>query len=235
MSTLYSMLNKIAKLFKGDNYQIDPNIPILAIIGFSFRRGISLIRCVMHGAVLTLNPKKMVFVGSMVELRNNRMISFGKSVTLGKGVIIDGLSKDGVIISDGVNIGPYCIIEATGVISDIGKGIFIGENSGIGAFSFIGGAGGVIIGKDVIMGQRVSFHSENHNIGNLKLPIREQGVTRQGITIEDNCWIGANVVFLDGSYVCSGSVVGAGSVVRGQIPRNSVIAGVPAKIIRQRG
>ncbi|MBU1195108.1 MAG: acyltransferase [Proteobacteria bacterium] len=225
----------MAKLFKGDSYQIDPNIPISAIIGYSTRRGISLLRCIFFGIALSLNPKNLVFVGPCVELRNKKMISFGSSVTLGKGAIIDGLSKEGVAISNNVNIGPYCIIEATGVISDIGKGIFIGENSGIGAFSFIGGAGGVKIGKNVIMGQRVSFHSENHNFNNVNLPIREQGVTRKGIVIEDDCWVGANVLFLDGAHICSGSVIAAGSVVRDYIPKNSVIAGVPAKVIAQRG
>jgi acetyltransferase-like isoleucine patch superfamily enzyme len=235
MNVFYTILNRIAKTYKGAKYEIDPNIPSSAILAYCFRRSISLLRSLVYGAVFTINPKKMIFIGPMVELRNRRMISFGRNITLGKGVIIDGLSKEGVTISNGVNIGPYSIIEATGVISAIGKGIFIGEKSGLGAFSFIGGAGGVVIGKNVIIGQRASFHSENHNFEKLDAYIYEQGVSRKGITIEDDCWIGANVTFLDGSYVSSGSVVAAGSVVRGHIPPNSVVAGIPAKVVKRRG
>ncbi|MDC0124525.1 acyltransferase [Gammaproteobacteria bacterium] len=61
-----------------------------------------------------------------------------------------------------------------------------------------------------------------------------QGVTRQGIRIEDDCWIGANVVFLDGAHVNKGCVVAAGAVVKGVIPPYSVVAGIPAKVIKTR-
>jgi acetyltransferase-like isoleucine patch superfamily enzyme len=84
------------------------------------------------------------------------------------------------------------------------------------------------------MGQRIGFHSENHNFDRVDIPIREQGVSRQGIRIEDDCWIGANVTFLDGAYVGCGCVIAAGSIVRGTIPPHSVAAGMPAKVIRSR-
>ena len=162
------------------------------------------------------------------------MISFGKGVTLGKGTIIDGLSLDGVKIGDGVSIGPYSIVRATGVLSDIGKGVEIGANSGFDAYTFIGASGGVKIGQNVIAGQHVSFHSENHKYANPDVPIRFQGTTRQGIVIEDDCWIGANVTILDGAHVARGVVIGAGAVVRGHIPPYSVAVGVPARVIASR-
>jgi acetyltransferase-like isoleucine patch superfamily enzyme len=183
---------------------------------------------------IALNPHKLVFVSSCVELRNRKFISFGKGVTLGKNVTIDGLSREGVVIGDGVNIGPYTIIEASGTITNLGKGIRIGQYSGVGGFSFIGGAGGVVIGKNVIMGQWVSFHPENHNYGSLDLPIRLQGVSRKGIIVGDDCWIGAKVTFLDGALVGEGCVIAAGAVVRGEIPPYSIAAGVPAKVIKSR-
>ena len=55
-----------------------------------------------------------------------------------------------------------------------------------------------------------------------------------GILVEDDCWVGANVVFLDGAHVGRGSVVAAGAVVRGKIPAYSVVAGVPARVLRSR-
>jgi len=223
-----------ARKFKGPNYRLDGAIPTLSLLAIGRRRLMALVRCLVFGIKFSLNPKNLVFVGPNTRLRSKSLIHFGNGITLGESVVIDGLSKEGVWIGNNVSIGPYTIIEATGVISNIGKGCSIGNNSGIGAFSFIGAAGGVRIGSDVIMGQRVSFHSENHNFDRLDMPIREQGISRQGISVDDNCWIGANVVFLDGAHVGSGSVVAAGAVVRGVFPSNSVIAGVPAKLIRMR-
>lgn len=222
----------VAKKIKGDDYQLDPSLSLRALLGFSFRRLMGLLRCVVRG--IAFRPSNLIFMGAGVELRNADHIKFGKGVTLGRDVLIDGLSREGVEIGNGVNIGAYTIIEASGTVKDIGRGIKIGENSGIGAFSFIGGAGGVSIGSNVIMGQLVSFHPENHNFELLDLPIRQQGVKRQGIVVEDDCWIGAKVTFLDGAHVEKGCVIAAGAVVRGVIPPYSIAGGIPAKVIKSR-
>lgn len=226
------LLQFIARHFKGREYKLDSGLPLSALLELSYRRGLALLRCVLKG--ITFNPKKLVFIGSSVELRNRRYIHFGKGVTLGSFVTIDGLSREGVFIGDGVNIGPNTIIEASGIITNLGKGIRIGEHSGIGGFSFIGGAGGVTIGKNVIMGQWVSFHPENHVFDRTDVPICSQGVSRQGIVVEDDCWIGAKATFLDGAHVGTGCVIAAGSVVRGEIPPYSIAAGVPARVIKSR-
>lgn len=221
-----------AQQFRGPSYHLDPKISLLPLIGFALRRTMALLRCIFRGAAF--HPKKLLFIGNKVELCNRSFISLGRGVTLGNHVRIDGLSKDGVLIGDRVSIGAYTIIEATGVISSLGKGLKIGAQSGIGAFSFIGAAGGVEIGSNVIMGQYVSFHSENHVFEEVDTPIRLQGVTRLGIKIEDDCWIGAKVTFLDGAHVGTGCVIAAGAVVRGEIPAFSVAGGVPAKVIKSR-
>ncbi len=227
---LHLILNKIAKSIKGECYQLDSSIPITAIAAIAFRRLMCWIRSVFRGFFW----KKKIFIGSNVKLRNRRFIQLGYGVTLGNAVLIDGLSREGVVLGNHVSIGEFTRLEASGTITDIGKGIKIGNNSGIGAFSFIGGAGGVVIGDDVIMGQWVSFHPENHNFESLDLPIRLQGVNRQGIVVEDDCWIGAKVTFLDGAHVGKGCVIAAGAVVRGVIPPYSIAGGVPAKVIKSR-
>lgn len=226
------LLQLVARKFKGKQYQLDSKLPLSALFGLAYRRGICVVRCILRG--IALRPSQWIFVGAGVELRNRRFIHFGRAVTLGKAVVIDGLSSEGVKIGDRVNIGPYTVIEASGIISDLGKGVRIGANSGIGGYSFIGGAGGVVIGNDVIMGQWVSFHPENHNFESLDLPIRLQGVNRQGIVVEDDCWIGAKVTFLDGAHVGKGCVIAAGAVVRGVIPPYSIAGGIPAKVIKSR-
>lgn len=222
----------IAQRFRGASYRLDSDLPVSALMGVALRRAIALLRCVLRG--IALRPGKLLFIGRNVVLRNRRLISFGSGVTLGDNVLIDGLSHEGVEIGNGVSIGSHTIIEATGVISNLGKGCRIGTNSGIGAFSFIGAAGGVSIGENVIMGQYASFHSENHCFDRSDVPIRVQGVTREGIIIEDDCWVGSKVTFLDGCHVGRGSVIAAGAVVRGHIPPYSIAAGVPVRIIKNR-
>lgn len=223
---------RVARVFRGDSYRVDPDISMRALIGFSLQRAFALLRCILRG--LALKPGNWFFVGPSVVLRNRNQILFGRGATIGRSVLIDGLSLNGVEIGEGVSIGACTIIEATGVISNLGVGCRIGKNSGIGAFSFIGAAGGVDVGDNVIMGQYVSFHSENHCFDDINRPIRTQGVRRQGIRIEDDCWIGAKVTFLDGCHVGRGSVVAAGAVVRGSLPPFSIAAGVPARVIGSR-
>lgn len=230
-----NFLNRIAAMFKGEGYRIDQDLPVSALFEYTFSKLISLARCLFRGVVIAANPKKLIFLGPNVELKNRRMVHFGRGVTLGRGVMIDGLSKEGIIIGDGASIGAYGMIRATGVLSNIGKGFKLGNNSSLDAFAFVGASGGVEVGSNVIMGQKVSFHSENHLYDRLDVPIRHQGTTRQGIVVEDDCWIGSNVTFLDGSHVASGCVIGAGSVVRGYIPPNSIAVGVPARVIKSRG
>jgi acetyltransferase-like isoleucine patch superfamily enzyme len=177
---------------------------------------------------------KMVFMGPAVSLRHSARIVFSSGVTLERGVIIDGLSRDGVHLGKNVMIGAYSILRAAVLTTGLGVGVRIGDESAIEAYSFIGASGGVTIGNCVIMGQHVSFHAENHEFDRCDVPIKSQGVRRIGIVIEADCWIGSNVTFLDGAYVETGCVIGAGSVVRGRIPSYSVAVGVPARVVKSR-
>ena len=148
---------------------------------------------------------------------------------------IDALSTDGILFGKNVSIGSYTCIECSGTLRDIGKGLTVGSNVGLGRNCFYGCAGGIKIGSNTIIGNFVSMHSENHNFSKNDIPIRLQGVNRKGITIGENCWIGAKVTVLDGTEVGNGCVVAAGAVLSGKIyPSNSIIGGVPAKVIKNR-
>jgi acetyltransferase-like isoleucine patch superfamily enzyme len=228
------MVDASARRLKGEAYHIDPEVPLLPVLGMSGRRATALARGAIRGLVRPGRPPRCVFLGRDVELRNRRLIHFGTAVTVGRGSVIDGLSRRGVTIGDAVAIGAYTMIEGTGVVTELGEGCSIGRGSAIGPFSFVGAAGGVVVGENVLMGNRVSFHSENHRFDDPGRPIREQGVSRRGIRIDDDCWVGANVTFLDGATVGKGCVIGAGSVVRGEIPAYAVAAGVPARVVRSR-
>jgi len=79
------------------------------------------------------------------------------------------------------------------------------------------------------------MHAENHNIGRTDVPIDAQGVTRQGIVIEDDCWLGGGATILAGVRVGRGAVVAAGAIVTRDVPPYAIVAGVPARVVRMRG
>jgi acetyltransferase-like isoleucine patch superfamily enzyme len=233
-SKFASIINTLVNFIKkSSDYEIDEKIGPIQLINVLIRRTVFLLRGFIYRIFLR-RSKGFLFIGSHVKLNNPRFISVGRGVSIDDGVVIEALSKNGVVLGDNVSLGKGTIIQCTGVIKNLGEGIVIGENSGISPNGFFGAQGGINIGNDVIMGPWVSFHSENHNFENPLIPIRLQGETRKGIVVEDDCWIGAKSTILDGVHIGKGSIVAAGSVVNKDFPPFSIIGGAPAKIIKSR-
>ena len=224
----------LLKRLKNDpNYKFEKPYTLREIIYIMFYR----IKEVIRGAFKILNYKNrqgILFLGKNVTIKHRYLISFGKSVVIENDVYIDALSVKGLHFDNNVSIKRGATIVCTGVIKNKGVGISIGSNSAIGTNNFIHGGGGVDIGKNVIMGPDVKIFSENHNFSDLKVPIRLQGESREGILIKDDCWIGAGSIITDGVTIESGSIVGAGSVVTKSFPPNSIIVGNPAKLLKHR-
>jgi acetyltransferase-like isoleucine patch superfamily enzyme len=153
-------------------------------------------------------------------------------LNIGDGCTVNAVSRDGIRFGNNVSLQRGVVIELTGSLQSLGAGVTIGKNVGIGSGSFIGGAGGVEIGDDTIVGNFVSFHSENHVFTDPDTPIRAQGTIRSGISIGRDCWIGAKATILDGVIVGDGSIVAAGAVVKaGRYPGFAILGGVPARVI----
>jgi acetyltransferase-like isoleucine patch superfamily enzyme len=230
---MIGILEFFIRKIKGNNFNLDREISI----NYLFSKVISMIINLIRGNIKSIFVKKksfIIFIGHRSKLQMKRKINFGSGVNIENNVVIDALSKNGVSIGNNVKIGDFTKILCTGTIKNIGLGIKIGDNCGIGENCFFGAAGGIEIGNDVIMGQNVRFHSENHNYSNLDIPIRLQGVTNKGIKIGNNCWIGSGAVFLDGVSVGDGCVIGANTLVNKSIPDNSIVAGNPVRIIKSR-
>ena len=231
---IHRFVERTIQSLKGDaGYRLDPALTGRALGQVASYRGSTMLRGTWRRLWLK-NSGGALFIGKKVTMRSPQMISVGRSVVIEDYVTIDALSLQGVILGDNVTIAKFTTIQCTGVIRSLGLGLRIGNNSAIGAFSFLGAQGGITIGNDVIMGPRVSFHAENHKYSDLHLPIRLQGETQRGIVVEDDCWVGSGSIFLDGVHVGTGSVVAAGSVVTKDVPAFSVVAGSPARIIRRR-
>jgi acetyltransferase-like isoleucine patch superfamily enzyme len=149
-------------------------------------------------------------------------------------VTIDASGKNPMEIGNQVSIGRFSHLFTSFGLNDLGQYIKIGDNVGIGDNAHLGGAGGLEIGDDCIIGPYFSCHPENHNFDHPDQPIRLQGVSRKGISIGKNCWIGAKVTVLDGVTIGDNCVLAAGAVITRSFPDNCIIGGVPAKILKER-
>lgn len=227
-------IEKIIRKLKNDpHYKWESNYTLRDLSVISSRRAMQILR----GVVLRPFLKKtagLIFVGSRVKISHAYQLTAGKNMIVEDNVYINALSEQGISIGDNVSIARDSILICTGVIAHKGIGITIGSGTGINARAYLSGQGGITIGKDVIFGPDVKVFSENHNYADPGRSIKAQGVTRKGVVIEDNCWLGAGVTVLDGVTIGEGCVIAAGSVVSRSVPANSIAAGIPAKVIKNR-
>jgi virginiamycin A acetyltransferase len=146
--------------------------------------------------------------------------------------IEDSVRGSVVDIGDEVVIDAFVKIKPVGGAGDLRIGARSVLNSGVVIYT----GNGVTIGEDVLIAANVVLAPVNHEFGSRDVPIRQQGFqpSRGGIVIEDDVWIGAGSVLLDGTVLRRGAVVGANSVVRGELLAYSVNVGSPARPIGQR-
>ncbi|WP_353063192.1 acyltransferase [Curtobacterium citri] len=149
--------------------------------------------------------------------------------------MIDASGVQGVRFGDRVTIGENARVLSTGVIREPGVGIRIGDDTAIGMDNILWGQGGIVIGPSCLLGPRVMIFSENHSTDRTDRLIRDQGTVRAPVHVGRDTWIGAGAVVLAGVTIGEGSVVAAGAVVTRDVPPLSVVAGVPARVIAERG
>ncbi len=129
------------------------------------------------------------------------------------------------------SLGQYSVVESGACINNAVGDVIIGDHTRIGLHNTV--IGPVTIGNHVNLAQGITVTALNHNFENVELRIDEQGVSTNPVAIADDVWIGANAVVLPGVSIGSHSVVAAGAVVTKDVPAHSLVAGVPAKIIRK--
>lgn len=149
--------------------------------------------------------------------------SLKKHVYFGKGSIIRGNVKVGNFVMIDANVE---IRNNTTEMSTIGNNSSFNRNTVL--------RGKYQIGNHVAIGPNCSIMGFNHRFDNVLELISKQGRSVLGIVIEDNVWIGANVLILDGVTIGEGCVIGGGSVVTKSIPAYCIAAGNPCRIIRNR-
>jgi maltose O-acetyltransferase len=114
-----------------------------------------------------------------------------------------------------------------------GVALEIGDNSGLGINCNV--PSNTVIGKNVMMGPNCYIFGSNHKFSETNIPIIEQGFDAPKQTIiNDDVWIGRNVIFTPGRCVRSGTIIGAGCVLSRDFPSFSVVVGNPSVAIRNR-
>lgn len=129
------------------------------------------------------------------------------------------------------SLGNYSVIESFACINNAVGDVIIGDHTRIGLHNTI--IGPVDIGNHVNLAQGITVTALNHNFSDTNKRIDEQGVSTNPVTIEDDVWVGANAVILPGVTIGEHSVVAAGAIVTKDVPPHSLVAGVPAKVIKK--
>lgn len=215
---------------KNKDFQLDEAVSDRIILSLALSKVFSFLRSfkiILYGKI-----PRLLFLGRRVRFFNTANMQFGKFVQIGEGAYLSALGKGPLTLGNNVNIGAYSQVVISQTFQDLGSHINIGDNVGLGDFAHLGGAGGLDIGPDCIIGAYLSCHPENHNFEDAETLIRHQGVSRKGIKVGANCWIGAKVTILDGVTVGDNCVIAAGAVLTKSFPANTIIGGVPAKVLR---
>ena len=230
---MIKLLSWLISRIKKREYRIDSSLTSTDLLMIVWDRMWMALRGLWHKLLLKKAPG-IIFIGKKVKIRSHRKINCGSGMTIEDGCFINALCKDGIKIGRNFSLGRNSIVECTGVIRELGESLEIGNDVGISADAFISVRGKVKIGDSTIFGPGVKMFSENHNFSDINIPIFLQGATRKGIEIGADCWIGANVLILDGVTIGNKCVIAAGSVVNHDIPPYSIAAGVPARVLKER-
>jgi acetyltransferase-like isoleucine patch superfamily enzyme len=128
-------------------------------------------------------------------------------------------------------LGRRSVIESFCCINNAVGDVTIGDHTRIGIHCTI--IGPVCIGHHVNLAQGITVTALNHNFQDAMRRIDEQGVSTRPVVIGDDVWIGANAVILPGVTIGSHAVIAAGAVVTKDVPSQTVVGGVPARVIRE--
>jgi acetyltransferase-like isoleucine patch superfamily enzyme len=191
-------------------------------------------------ALRALFYRLILHMDGIAAIEDGVRIRYASHIRLGHGVYIDHgvylhACPNGITIGDGSFVMHHAELHVYNFRDLPHAFIRIGRDSLIGEFNVIRGQGGITIGDRVYTSPLVQITAVNHVFDDPGRPFVEQGITAQGIVIEDDVWIGAGAIITDGVRIGRGAVVAAGAVVTSDVPPHTVVAGVPARVIRRVG
>lgn len=156
------------------------------------------------------------------RIDRRRFRRIGRQVVFERGAMV--FHPENIVLGENVYVGHYAILKAYHRNTmEIGSGTWIGQ------MAFLHSAGGIVVGRDVGIGPRVTILTSAHELRDRGLPILNQDLSFAPVELGDGCDIGAGATLLPGVRVGKGAQVGAGSVVTRNVPAYAVVSGVPAR------
>jgi acetyltransferase-like isoleucine patch superfamily enzyme len=181
---------------------------------------------------LIMHLEGVVAIERGVRLRFASLIRLGRGVYVDEGVYLHAC-PGGIQVGDSTMIMHHAELHVYNFRNLPRAGIRIGSDSLIGEFNVLRGQGGIDIGDRVYTSPMVQMAAVDHVFSDPERPFVEQGITAQGIVVEDDVWVGAGAVITDGVRVGRGAVVAAGAVVTSDVPAHTVVAGIPARVVKE--
>lgn len=190
------------------------------------------IRAACYRMILRMN--------GVAAIENRVRLRFASNIRLWRGVYIDEgvylhACPNGIEIGEGTFVMHGSVLHVYNFRDLAQSGIWIGKNSLIGEYNVLRGQGGIRIGDRVYTSPFVQLLAVNHVYEDRHRSFVEQGITAKGIEVEDDVWIGSGAIVTDGVRIGRGSVVAAGAVVTRDVPPHCLVAGVPARVVREIG
>lgn len=186
-------------------------------------------RSVAYRAILNMDG--IAAIESGVRIRYADHIRLGQNVYIDESVYLHAMPH-GIEIGDNTYVMHHAELHVFNFRDLPDAHIKIGKNCLISEFNVLRGQGGITIGDNVYTSPFVQMVAVNHVFVSPEQPIIAQGITAEGIVVEDNVWIGSGAIILDGVRVGKGAVVAAGAVVTKDVAPYTIVAGVPAKFVQ---
>jgi len=180
---------------------------------------------------LVLHMDGIAAIENGVRLRFADQIHLGHAVYLDYGAYLHACPAgvrigDNSLVMHGATLHVYNFRNLPHAFIHIGRDCVIGE------YNVLRGQGGITLGDRVVTAPLVQILAVNHVYADPTRPVIEQGITAEGISVEDDVWIGAGAIITDGVRIGRGAVVAAGAVVTQDIPPHTLTGGVPARVLR---
>jgi acetyltransferase-like isoleucine patch superfamily enzyme len=180
----------------------------------------------------------MLRMDGWAALEGNVRLRFASHIRLGHGAYIDEsvyihACPNGVEIGSGTFVMHGAVLHVYNFRHLPHAGIRIGRDSLIGEYTVIRGQGGVTLGDRVYTSPHTQIVAVNHVFDDPQRSFVEQGITAEGIVIEDDVWLGSSAIVTDGVRIGQGAVIAAGAVVTQDVPAHTVVGGVPARLIKK--
>lgn len=156
-------------------------------------------------------------------------------IKIGAYATIDARFTTQLRLGRNFSLGDFSIMRCSGAPTFLCPGVIIGDDVSFGPYCNIGGGYGLNVGANNLFGPYVSIHPETHVVTDLTMPIRQQGVSGEGIRIDADNWFGAKSTVLDGVVMGTQNIVAAGALLTKSVYGSRVVlGGLPARELAKR-